>query len=234
MIDVLALSGLAAAMIPLGGWLAMSGRVRPNWLETEFRHFVIAFGGGALIAAVALVLVPGGRDNLGGIPALLMFVAGGVIFAWIDHAVAVKAGPSGNFVAMLADFLPEAAALGALIASGEPDALLLAMLIGLQNLPEGFNAFREAKENGAGSSGRILLGFVIVAFFGPAAALAGNLLLTGFPELLGGIMLMSAGGILYIVFQDIAPNAPINNRWAPPLGAVCGFALGLAGHIAIG
>jgi hypothetical protein len=49
---------LAGAMIPLGGILARVEHIRPQWLEEEFRHSVIAFGGGILFAAVSLVLVP--------------------------------------------------------------------------------------------------------------------------------------------------------------------------------
>lgn len=234
MAELLLLSGLAAAMIPLGGWLAMNERIRPDWLETEVRHFVIAFGGGALVAAVALVLVPKGVALSGGLPALAAFLAGGVVFAALDKAVAARAGPRGNFVAMLADFLPEAAALGALMASGEGDAAILALIIGLQNLPEGFNAFREAIDHGGRSRTRILASFVLVAVVGPVAALFGHVFLSDVPALLGGTMLLSAGGILYLVFQDIAPQTPLANAWAPPLGAVCGFALGLAGHMALG
>ena len=50
----------AGACIPLGGWLASVERIRPKWLEQELRHFVMAFGGGVLLAAVTLVLLPQG------------------------------------------------------------------------------------------------------------------------------------------------------------------------------
>jgi len=55
---------IAGAAIPTGGFLAKVEMIRPPWLEAEFRHSVLAFGGGALIAAVALVLVPEGRGTL--------------------------------------------------------------------------------------------------------------------------------------------------------------------------
>ena len=47
------------------------------------------------------------------------------------------------------------------------------------------------------------------------------------------IMVTAAGGILYLIFEDIAPQAPLDHAWAPPLGAVLGFALGLLGHLVI-
>ena len=46
-------------------------------------------------------------------------------------------------------------------------------------------------------------------------------------------MLAAAGGILYLTFQDIAPQVPIETSWLPPFGAVLGFLLGLAGHLAL-
>ncbi|MEX2578222.1 MAG: hypothetical protein WD342_04125 [Verrucomicrobiales bacterium] len=55
---------VAGAAIPAGGWLARRENIHPNWLEKEFRHFVIAFGGGALLAAVTFVLVPKGTEDL--------------------------------------------------------------------------------------------------------------------------------------------------------------------------
>lgn len=49
---------------------------------------------------------------------------------------------------------------------------------------------------------------------------------------LGALMLTAAGGVLYLTFQDVAPEASLTCTRAPPLGAVAGFTLGLAGHIA--
>ena len=44
---------------------------------------------------------------------------------------------------------------------------------------------------------------------------------------LGGIMLFASGHILYLMFQDIAPQSRLEQHWAPPLGAVLGCALAL-------
>jgi ZIP family zinc transporter len=46
-------------------------------------------------------------------------------------------------------------------------------------------------------------------------------------------MLFAAGGILYLVFQDIAPQAKLAKHWGPPLGAVLGFALGVLGTMLV-
>jgi len=44
----------------------------------------------------------------------------------------------------------------------------------------------------------------------------------------------AGGGILYLVFQDIAPQAPMRRHWAPPLGAVMGFMVGMIGKQLLG
>lgn len=232
MIEAMLYALLAGAMIPLGGLLARVENIRPGWLEQELRHSVIAFGGGALLAAVALVLVPQGAEALAPGIAVAMVGAGGLLFAVIDARLAAHGTPRSQLIAMLADFLPEAVALGALFAKGSGSAPLLALLIALQNLPEGFNAYREARDGGA-QPGRLLLSFAALALLGPAAAGFGSLVLADAPGLLGALMLIAAGGILYLIFQDIAPQTPLERAWAPPFGAVAGFMLGLAGHLYI-
>jgi len=46
-------SGLA---MPIGAILANFEHIRSSWLENELRHGVAAFGGGALLSAIALDL----------------------------------------------------------------------------------------------------------------------------------------------------------------------------------
>ena len=47
---------------------------------------------------------------------------------------------------------------------------------------------------------------------------------------IGGIMLFASGGILYLIFQDIAPQSRLDRHWGPPLGAVLGFCITLFSH----
>ena len=54
---VIALTFMAGMAMPLGALLAGVDQLRPTWLTDEYRHGIIAFGGGALLSAVALVLV---------------------------------------------------------------------------------------------------------------------------------------------------------------------------------
>jgi ZIP family zinc transporter len=230
----LALAALAGAAIPFGAWLATHG-FAPGPRTLALQHGIVAFGAGALLSAVALVLVPEGAERAHPVVVPLIFLAGGAAFAFVDRALARRGGHVAQFLAMMLDYLPEALALGAMLAGERATAILLALLIAMQNLPEGFNAFREMKAGGSGWSDRRLLGlFTAMACLGPVMAFIGMAVIEADSPLLGGIMLFSAGGILYLLFEDVAPQVPLENVWAPPFGAIAGFALGLAGHLATG
>ena len=85
---MLAFATATGGCILAGGLLARIERIRPLWLENEFRHSVIAFGGGALIAAVALVLVPEGMMQLGSPWASVsLFLAGGLLFFLVEAQI---------------------------------------------------------------------------------------------------------------------------------------------------
>jgi len=229
----LALATLAGITIPLGALAASIERIQPQWLEEELRHSVIAFGGGVLLAAVSLVLVPEGARLLPTSQVILWFSLGGLAFFSVDWLISRKGGSAAQFTAMLLDFIPEALAMGAALASRQPVGLVLAILIALQNLPEGFNAFREISANRPGKTRGILLTFALIALVGPLCAFVGHQFLASSPHVLAAVMLSSAGGIIYLTFEDIAPQALISNHRAPALGAVAGFLVGLVGHIAI-
>lgn len=234
LIKMLILTTAAGSCILIGGLLARFAHIRPQWLETEFRHSVIAFGGGVLVSAVALVLVPQGSQMLDS-PAwtCLLFLAGGGAFCLLEVLLHRRGGEKPQFSAMLLDYLPESVALGGLFATGSDAAPLLALLIGLQNLPEGFNAYRELTTHRPGTSRRTLSLMAALIVLGPLSGLSGWVWGADRPLLLGGIMLFSAGGILYLLFQDIAPQARLARKWAPTLGAVLGFTLGLLGDLLI-
>lgn len=229
----LLLATLAGITIPLGAIIASIESIRPRWLENELRHAIIAFGGGVMLSAVSLVLVPEGIKALSLFWVIFNFSLGGITFFLVDRFIASRGSSAAQFMAMLLDFIPEAIALGAALATGSSIGLLLALLIALQNFPEGFNAYREFKAHGHHASKHVLTVFFLLTLIGPLSAYLGHEFLAGSPSLVGGVMLFSASGIIYLTFEDIAPQAVLKRHWAPPLGAVAGFLLGLIGHILI-
>nr|WP_252738729.1 divalent cation transporter [Colwellia sp. D2M02] len=215
----------------LGAVIARFENIAKDWLEQEFRHGVMAFGGGALLSAVALVLVPEGIAHLTPTWACLWFIVGGASFMLLDIFLNKINTPASQLAAMLSDFIPESIALGAAFATGSSSAFLLAGLIALQNIPEGFSAYRELNASGAYKPRKIIILFTIMALLGPIAGISGYFWLADLPNVLAAIMLFAAGGILYSIFQDLAPQVKLEKHWAPPMGAVLGFVLGLLGFM---
>lgn len=231
-VTIIFLTALSGACIPAGAFVASYEHIFPNWLDDEIRHFLIAFGGGILLGAVGVVLVPEGINSMGhSINSISIFLAGGFCFFVIEKLLGLRRRESPQFMGMVLDYIPEAIALGGLVALESPVAPILALLIGLQNLPEGFNSYRELKRHR--SKNNTLLMMCILVPIGPLAGLVGYFFLSDDPVILGAIMLFSSGGILYLIFQDIAPQSRLEKHWGPPLGAVFGFGLALYSEMLI-
>ena len=233
-LSIIILTVAAGICIPVGGVIASVERIRPNWLEREFRHSVIAFGGGILLGAVTMVLVPEGVAGMNeSVFSIVIILAGGTVFFLIERSLGLRRRETPQLMGMLLDYVPEAIALGGLVASGSRVAPLLALLIGMQNLPEGFNAYREIICTKECSPKKTLLFMSSLVFIGPIAGLGGYYLLAENVTALSAIMLFASGGVLYLIFQDIAPQSRLNRHWAPSLGAVLGFCVALLSKIMV-
>lgn len=220
---------LAGLMAFFGGLVAnLEGGLKTR-LRQETVHGVVAFGGGILLAAVAFALTPKGIEVLSTTLLAAAFTAGGLIFCALDAYLSRKGGSKAQFMALLLDFVPEALALGAVFSQSKASGILLALFIGAQNLPEGFNAHRENLKGGMAARRSLLL-LLVASILGPLSAAAGYFFLAERETLNAFIMMAAAGGILYLVFQDIAPQAKLQRHWTPPLGAVLGFVLGMVAH----
>lgn len=58
----------------------------------------------------------------------------------------------------------------------------------------------------------------------------GAALLTDHDRLLAMLMTFCAGGILYLLFNDIAPQVKLKNHRLPPMRAALGFLIGMIGY----
>jgi zinc transporter, ZIP family len=211
-----------------GGVIAWATDGANTDTKREVTHGIIAFGGGILIAAVAFALLPKAMVALSPVGLGATFCAGGLLFCVLDAHLSRSGGTKAQFVAMLMDFLPEALALGAVFGQDHRLGVLLAAFIGAQNLPEGFNAFREMTTVGIRS--RVaLMTLLAVSLLGPVAACTGYFFLQDQAKVTASIMTFAGGGIMYLIFQDIAPQSKIRKHWIPALGAVLGFAVGMIG-----
>lgn len=78
---VVGLTLLAGMAMPAGAAIACIERIQPDRIASEVRLGILAFGGGALLSAVALVLAPEGTAQLGVVPVSVAFLLGRVFLA---------------------------------------------------------------------------------------------------------------------------------------------------------
>lgn len=227
--QIIIYSFLSGSTIFLGGLLShyFGDHIKSGLIKEEIIHSSIAFGGGILMAAVGLVLVPEGMKEISLIPMALLFIAGAITFFFIDRYIESKGGTIAQLLGMLADFVPESIAMGAVFLQNPQLGSLLAIIICIQNLPEAFNAYPELKSLYSTTKSLIIL--FLLSFVGLASALLGYYFLSDLPIAVGGLMLFAGGGVTYLIFQDIAPMSSLKKNWIPALGASLGFLVGMIG-----
>lgn len=230
-LSIILMSLLAGITVFFGGVLAyyFDTHFGDNPSKYQFIHTLMSFGAGIILSAVALVLIPKGMEELELLPMAFSFVIGAVLFMYIDRYLGEKGGKTATLLAMLMDFIPESIALGAVYAIETNMATLLALFIGLQNLPEAFNSFRDLTKSGF-SARKTLFLFFMLSFFGIVAALIGHFVLSEYPDLTAHLMTFASGGILYLLFQDIIPGSKLEDNYNTSLGATLGFLVGIIGE----
>lgn len=226
---IISYSLLSGSTIFIGGVLSFyfGKHVKSGLVKEEVIHSSTAFGGGILIAAVGLVLVPEGMLVLEMLPIAFSFSAGAIAFYYLDRHTESKGGPLAQVFGMLTDFIPESLAMGAVFTHNTSLGLLLTGIMAIQNLPEAFNAYSDLRSNY--SARKCLIILFLLSFSGLAAALSGYYLLADMPQVVGAIMLFAGGGVTYLIFQDIAPLSRLKKSWLPALGASLGFLVGMMG-----
>lgn len=230
LINLFLFSGFAGITVFIGGLLAnyFNHHVKESPVKYEITHTLMSFGSGIMLSAVALVLIPKGMEELELLPIVFSFLVGAIFFMIIDEYLAKKGGKNATLLAMLMDFIPESIALGALFAIEPNVAILLAIFIGLQNLPEAFNSFRDLIQSGF-TVNKTLIIFFFLSFSGIVGALIGHYFLSDYPDLTAHLMIFASGGILYLLIQNIIPDSKLEKNYLTSLGAILGFLVGIIG-----
>lgn len=112
-----------------------------NKLFETISAFFTAFGAGMLMSAAIFEMIIEANRVLGIIITFITFIAGAVIFTIADIIAERKGGGAGILLGIGLDAIPESITFGVLIGSGS--AYALAILIGIQNIPEGIASFKE-------------------------------------------------------------------------------------------
>lgn len=234
LVKLILFSGFAGVTVFIGGLLAnlFDHHVKESPVKHQVVHTLMSFGAGIILSALALVLVPKGMEVLSVWAVTGSFLLGAILFMLIDRKLAQFGGQQATLLAMMMDFVPESIALGAVFAIEPKMALLLAVFIGLQNLPESFNSFLDLVQSGF-SVNKTLAIFFVLSFFGIFSALVGHFLLSEHPDLTAYLMIFASGGILYLLIQDIIPESKLNNNYMTSLGATLGFLVGVIGEMIV-
>ncbi|PID82595.1 MAG: divalent cation transporter [Clostridiales bacterium] len=229
--NIIIYGGFSGITVFIGGLVAkyFNHHMKNSPIKTEISHTLMSFGSGVMLSALALVLVPKGIKSLDLIPLTLSFIFGTVIFMNVDRYLAKKGGQTATLLAMMMDFVPESIALGAVFAIEPKMATLLAVFIGMQNLPEAFNAYRDIVLSGF-SPKKTLVIFFFLSFCGIAGALLGHFVLSNHQDITAYLMTISSGGILYLLIQDIIPESKMNKSYLTSIGATIGFLVGIIGN----
>jgi zinc transporter, ZIP family len=186
-----------------------------------------AFGAGILIAAAVFEMVIEAEKSIGITLTLIAFLAGAILFTIADMIAEKKGGGAGILLGIGLDIIPESLAIGAAIASGP--ALALALLIGIQNIPEGIASYKEmmtGKTAFSNNPKKALAAVGVVSVIPIFLGLVGLFYLTGMKDTIAIIFALSAGGIFYMLYFDMIPKAHKEKKWLPTFGAVLGFIIG--------
>jgi ZIP family zinc transporter len=221
---VIAITAFAGGTSFLGVYIGKRMRFTEYHLLT-----LTAFGAGILIAAAVFEMVIEAEKNIGITLTLIAFLAGAALFTIADMIAEKKGGGAGILLGIGLDIIPESLAIGAAIASGP--ALALALLIGIQNIPEGIASYKEmmtGKTAFSNNPKKALAAAGVVSIIPVFLGLVGLFYLTGMKETIAIIFALSAGGIFYMLYYDMIPKAHKERKWLPTFGAVLGFIIGFA------
>ena len=221
---VIAITAFAGGTSFLGVYIAKRTRFTDQQVLT-----LTAFGAGILIAAAVFEMVIEAEKSIGITLTLIAFLAGAVLFTIADMVAEKKGGGAGILLGIGLDIIPESLAIGAAIASGP--ALALALLIGIQNIPEGIASYKEmmtGKTAFSNNPKKALAAVGVVCVIPIFLGLVGLFYLTGMKDTIAIIFALSAGGIFYMLYYDMIPKAHKERKWLPTFGAVLGFIVGFA------
>lgn len=228
---------LTAASLWVGAAIAAFARPGRRWIG-----LAMAFGSGALIAAVAFELVEDAFSDDAALAAA-GFVAGAMAFYlgdWIidrrgGHGRKASGGEhqltgSANAIVLgtVLDGVPESFVLGAsLLRDGAiPIAVVVAVFIA--NIPEALSATSGLLESGW-TGGRVVRLWSMVVAVSVLAAVAGWLFLDAFPGATGAFATAFAGGALIVMLADtLMPEAFTLSGRETGLVTALGFAVGFA------
>jgi ZIP family zinc transporter len=216
------------AVCTLAGVTSFVGALLSKYIRFSEKQllFLTSFGAGILSSAAIFQMVIESEKTIGIAWTLICFLGGAVIFTLADIVAERRGGGAGILLGIGLDSIPESLAIGASVAAGP--GFVLALLIGIQNVPEGIASYKEMTTGKTAFSNqkKALTAIGIVSIIPIIFGIIGFFFLQGMHFTIGLILGISAGGIFYMLYYDMIPKAHKERNWLPTFGAVIGFIIG--------
>jgi len=201
---------LGASSLLLGAFVAFAVPIPRTVLG-----FILAFGAGVLISAVAYELVEEAVTTAADSYAVAIgFPLGALVFFLGDVAIDLRlkgssgaGGGLGIVLGAVLDGIPESVVIGASLLTGETASVAVIVAVFLSNIPESISASSDLLRGGWSRWKVLLLWAIVVAASGLAAGL-GYVALEGAPgSWIAAIQAFAAGAILTMLADEMIPEA---------------------------
>ena len=226
--------------------LILFGKISENVLST-----LLGFAGGIMLAISVFELMPEAVEMGSMNTALIGFILGSAMMFFLDRFVPhshlsdaddLVEENAENFklkedkmlrMGYLILFgialhnLPEGLAIGAGLESSPELGMYIAIAIALHNIPEGLAMAGPLKAGGLPAS-KIFLFTLIAGLMTPVGAAIGLIFFSISPVFVGGSLAFAAGAMIYIVNDELIPQANSMNSHLGNIGLIAGLLMGFA------
>jgi ZIP family zinc transporter len=213
----------------VGGFALVAGAVfaLARGMSERMVAFVMAFGAGVLISAVAFDLTQEAIE-IGGGGATALGLFGGAFVYYAGDRMLERRGDAdsglGIVLGALLDGIPESAAIGVTLLGGGGVSVSFVVAVFLSNLPESISATAELKDKH--STGWILRLWIGIALASAAAAAIGyGVLGDASDQVIAYVKAFAGGAILCMLADTFMPKAFREGGDKVGLVTVFGFAL---------
>jgi len=198
--------------------------------------FILAFGAGVLISAVAYELVEEAVTTAADSYAVAIgFPLGALVFFLGDVAIDLRlkgssgaGGGLGIVLGAVLDGIPESVVIGASVLTGETASVAVIVAVFLSNIPESISASSDLLRGGW-SRGKVLLLWVIVVAASTLSAGLGYVALEGASgSWISAIQAFAAGAILTMLADEMIPEAYEYTEHNKTVGLALAFGFALS------